>query len=81
MVRATDIPHLNQAAKESGLMQPTGPAFYLDLDRIATGGGASLQALFGPADSGWQQLRPRSAERDGSPMQLGCWVCRMGVKR
>ncbi|KAL4419292.1 hypothetical protein ABPG77_008342 [Micractinium sp. CCAP 211/92] len=36
MVRAADIPHLNQAAKESGLMQPTGPAFYLDLDRIAT---------------------------------------------
>ncbi|KAL4424085.1 hypothetical protein ABPG75_001386 [Micractinium tetrahymenae] len=36
MVRAADIPHLNRAARESSLVQPEGPAFYLDLERIAT---------------------------------------------
>lgn len=35
MVRAADIPHLNGAAQGSGLMQPDGPAFYLDLETIA----------------------------------------------
>lgn len=37
MVRAADIPHLNGAARGSGLMQPDGPAFYLDLESIAAG--------------------------------------------
>lgn len=36
MVRAADIPHLNAAARGSALVQPAGPAFYLDLERIAT---------------------------------------------
>lgn len=34
-VRADGIPHINRAARASGLMQPAGPAFFLDLESIA----------------------------------------------
>lgn len=34
-VIAEGIPHINQAAKASSLMQPDGPAFFLDLESIS----------------------------------------------